>query len=74
MIVERGDIMAFARIVYRNKEGWRTGKYVYYAAEELQTIENFAKKTARGREYRVQTDYTPEQIERMFRINAVCVL
>lgn len=66
--------MVFARIVYKTKSGWRTGKHVYYCSSSRDEMEEFAKKNAKGREYRVQTDFERSHIERMIASGSVCFL
>lgn len=58
-IKQRGLKMV-ARIVYKNKTGWKTGKSVYYEGS-LAELETHAKKEARGRDYRIQP-LQPENI------------
>ena len=49
--------MVFARIVYKNGNGWKTGKHVYYCAERLDSLVGYAKKCAKGREWAVHDDF-----------------
>ena len=49
-----------ARIVYKMKKGWRTGKQVYFEGEP-EKLEAYAKRVARGREFQIQ-ELKPENI------------
>ena len=63
--------MVFARIVYKRKSGWRTGKHVYYKAENYETFVRHAEKNARGCEYAIQTDIPEEHKQRMMDFGVV---
>ena len=49
-----------ARIVFKNKSGWRTGKHVWFRGTK-ESLEAYAKREAKGREYAIQ-ELKPENI------------
>lgn len=46
--------MVVARLVYKNKAGWRTQKHAFCKADSVEKLQAYAEKQARGREFQVQ--------------------
>ena len=42
-----------ARVIYKNKSGWKTGKHTFVKGTEEQ-INAYAIKESRGREFKIQ--------------------
>lgn len=46
--------MVVARLVYKNKTGWKTQKNAFCKADSVEKLYEFAQKQAKGREFQVQ--------------------
>ena len=58
-----------ARIIFRNKNDWSTGKHAFHKADTFDAFDAWAKRKAKGREYRIQI--MSDEMTRMYENSAV---